>query len=249
MEIEKINLLLRMRKTGLSVILALAMVTASLLVLQSNVFAKVSSSGAGNCGNFIDAVGVVQNGDTIIQMVEARDSGGATISKNITIQGGWNPIGGTTCDNPNQTLTDTTDFLAAGFSFTAPQTRSTLIHAAAPVLTIAPNVKALTIEHMILKNDGNTTAMGGSISGVISNGATVLLNNVILTGSTTTGKGGGLFLEIRGRSRLIIKDSQFVNNSSPTGGGLEGYKCNQSAAPVPGSHLSPKNRSSRRWYP
>jgi hypothetical protein len=49
------------QKTGLVVVLAILMVVGSLVALQMSVFAKHSASGAGNCGNFIDAVGARQS--------------------------------------------------------------------------------------------------------------------------------------------------------------------------------------------
>jgi hypothetical protein len=164
-------------------------------------------------------------------MLDPRDSGGALISKNIIIQGGWVPPS-TNCDTPNQILTDTTDLFAAGFTFLAPLTRSTLTHEFGPVITIDPKVLTLTVQHMIFENTGITTTMGGGISGVISNGAKVRLENVVLTNSKTISKGGGLFSEVRGGAHLVISDSQFISNTSPSGGGFELLVSNNSPVKI-----------------
>jgi hypothetical protein len=89
------------------------------------------------------------------------------------------------------------------------------------VLTIDPSVVTLTLQHLIIEQRGVTTTIGGGISGVISDGAKVRLENVVFTNSTTTDKGGGLYLEVRGGSQLVISDSLFSLNSSGAGGGFE----------------------------
>lgn len=209
------------RRPGLAVLLAVIMIIVSFVALQLNVMARAIGSGIGGCGNFIDAVADVENGDTIAVMVPPRDSGGATITKNIIIQGGWSPDTGDCISNGTNIYTDTQALLAAGFKFEAPAVRSTLFHDSEPVVTLDPDVLTLTIQHLILENQGINTAQGGGISGVISNAAYVILENIILTNSTTLSNGGGLYLEVRGGSRLEILDSQFIANQSPNGAGFE----------------------------
>ncbi|MCB0154791.1 MAG: hypothetical protein KDF65_08335 [Anaerolineae bacterium] len=221
MKTNKRQFLSRLRHMGVTVTLALLMLALSLAVLQWTVFARFKSSGEGGCGNFVDAVTAAENGDTIVQMVDPRNSDGATITKNLVIQGGWLPPGGG-CTEANQTFTDTTDLLAAGFTFNAPLTRSGLFYGSGPVITIDPSVISLTVQHMVFEQQGFTTVQGGGISGVISNGAKIRLENIIINNSNSTDQGGGLYLEVRGGSQLVISDSLFaLNNGGSSGGGFE----------------------------
>jgi hypothetical protein len=192
----------------------------SLAVLYLNVHARAASSGAGGCGNFIDAVALVEDGDIVTPMVPPRNSEGAVISKNIIIQGGWSPPQNG-CDVANQVFTTTADMLTAGFTFDAPGARSGLFFFDQPVLTIDPQVNNLTIQHISFEQQGTLTQKGGGISGVINNGAVVRFENIVFTNSTTLSQGGGLYLEVRGGSRLVISDSLFYGNKSGSGGGFE----------------------------
>ena len=213
-----------LRRAGLAVLMAGLMVLASLVVLQLNVLARHHGGGAGGCFNFDQAVASAQNGDTIAQMIPEKDSFGVTISRNIILQGGWN-LGTTSgCLDASvnkKVFTGAQTMLDLGFVLEAPQKRSTLYHDKGSVITIDPKVLSLTIQHMVFENRGMTTTVGGGISGVISNGAQVMLENVVLTNSKTVSNGGGLYLEVRGGSHLVVSGSQFFSNSSPMGGGFE----------------------------
>ena len=220
--VNNLQRILGLRRLGLTIILALTMIAASLAVLQLNAYARHGGSGAGGCLNFDVAVDTVKDGDTIAQMIPEKDSFGVTITENIVIQGGWNTGTSGGCAGQGEVVyTDATAMLNAGFIIEAPEKRSELIWDMGPVITIDPQVVTLTIQHMSFRNDGAITQKGGGIFGVIDNGAQVRLENVLLTDSTTISNGGGLYLEVRGGSRLVISDSQFIGNTSGAGGGFE----------------------------
>lgn len=209
-------LIVRGRQAGLALLLAVLMVAASLALLLLNVQARFNASGEGGCGDFSTAVDLAEDGDTIGVMLSERNSDGKTITKNVLIHGGWLPPPGG-CSG-QQVYSET-----AGFEFHGPISRSILSHYAGPsVITIDPSVITLTIQNMAFLNNGGTTTRGAGISGVISNGARVRLDNVVISESEVTDAGGGLHLEVRGGSRLVIAGSQFISNTSGnTGGGLE----------------------------
>lgn len=195
-----------------------------LFVLWSSAFAGFRTGGAGNCGNFANAIELAEDGDTIVQMVPSNSSGSPVITKNLRLSGGWLPT--ENCEENNQYFTTTTDYLAYGFQYGAPMTRSELFPSGDSVLTLEdpfapgfPNLDKLIIEHFILRDAfGNE---GGGINGVISGSAEVLLDNVWLQDNDVFGDGGGLRLDVRGGSRLIIEDSAFLSNDADNyGGGL-----------------------------
>ena len=131
------------------------------------------------------------------------------LTKSITVQGGWHTS--SNCDVENQVFTSTQAMLDAGFVYLAPAQLSALYNYDAPVLTIAPPVKDLTLENLDLNKDsvGDLVATGAVISGVINNHAHVLLDNVVLRDSAATISGGALYLEVRGG--LILDSKQQVS--------------------------------------
>ncbi len=194
----------------------------TLFILWSTAQAAFRGGGAGNCGNFIDAVILAEDGDVVAQMIPTRNSGGAVITENLRISGGWFP--NVNCEEANQYFTTTTDFLGYGFDYLAPAEQSGLEFNDS-VLTLEdtnhpnfPNIDHLIIEHMTLHSTGSPLN-GGGITGVISDGAKVLLDNVGLNGSFVLQNGGGIHLEVHGGSHLIIEDSQFITNTADTNGG------------------------------
>ena len=209
--------IVRMRKATLAVIAATAMVVLSLALIQVIVQARFSASGANGCGTFLNALGDVQDGDTIVQMIPLKSTEGAIISKNVAIQGGWLPT--SNCLVENEVFTTTADLIAAGFQFQAPFTRSILAHDQGPVLTIDPSVISVTVQHVELQQFGITTTLGGGVSGVITGGAQARLENLMITDSTVVNGGGGVYFEVRGGSRLVISDSIFISNTVNQGGG------------------------------
>lgn len=200
-----------------------AVITLSLL--WSSTYAGFFTGGAGNCGNFSEAVNLAEDGDIVAQMIPARDSGGAVITKNLRISGGWFPQ--VNCDENNQEFTETVDFLGYGFTYQAPFTRSELNHSGS-VLVLEdtndptfPNLDKLIIENMVLGTDG-TPLDGGGINGVISNSSALLLDNVFFDDNFARDYGGGINLEVHGNSHVIIEDSLFDFNEADDfyGGGF-----------------------------
>jgi hypothetical protein len=206
------------QRVSFTVLLALLMVGVSLAVLVLNAAAGARGKGPGCGGNLLD--GDEENGDLILLLYGAGtwESGGPVVTKNLQIEGGWQLKAGETCSS-SQVYTDTSKF-----EFIGPLTRSTASEFdSGPVMTIDPTVLTLTVKHMILEQQGNVLK-GGGISGVISNGAYVLLENLAFANDagSTVGTGGGLYLEVRGNSHLVISDTQFLGNSAQqTGGGFE----------------------------
>jgi hypothetical protein len=202
------------------------MVGISLFILWSTALAGFSvTGGAGNCGNFAEAVNLSEDGYEIRQMIPTRDSGGVVITKNLRISGGWFPT--VDCNENNQVFSSTADFLAWGFQYQAPITRSGLENSGS-VLTIEdindsnfPQLNKLVIENLSLQTNG-TPVEGGGINGVISDGAEILIDNVVFNANYARDYGGGIKLEIYGDSELVIEDSEFVNNEAAdfSGGGL-----------------------------
>jgi len=213
---------IRWRGAALSVLLAAMALTASLFVLQLRARAGFIASGAGGCGTFRQAIlsapNVLSDRAVVVQMIPAKTTDGIAISKNLIIQGGWLPPQ-TGCQQANEPFTDTNDLLAHGFVFLAPMTRSILQYDLGPVLTIDPSVMSLTIQHIEFQQLGITTTRGGGISGVITDGAEVLLENLYIGGSAVVSDGGGLRLEVRGGSRLVISGGLFISNTATNGDG------------------------------
>ncbi|RME40436.1 MAG: right-handed parallel beta-helix repeat-containing protein [Caldilineae bacterium] len=212
----------RWRRMSLAVLVALAMLAVSLIALQLRAQAGFIASGAGGCGTFRQAIlsapNVLTDRAIIAQMIPAKTTDGIAISKNLIIQGGWMPPQ-TGCQQANEPFTDTTDLLARGFTFLAPVTRSILQYDLGPVLNIDPAVVSLTIQHIDVRQLGITTTRGGGISGVITDGAAVLLENLSIGGSRVVSDGGALRMEVRGGSRLVISGGLFLSNTATTGDG------------------------------
>lgn len=230
------------RRLGITIVLATLIMGVSLVVLQVAVQAAFRSSGAGGCGDFAPAVELAEDGDTIIQMITAKDSGGAVITKDLRISGGWSP--NPNCDDNNQLFTTTTDLVAFGFTYDAPELRSELNRFGEPVLTIEdpsdpnfPNLSKLVIEDMILDSSGSI-ADGGGINGIISGSAEILLDNILFINNDVSGNGGGLNLVVRDNSHLIIEDSVFQDNTATTGGGLYVEVREGSQLTIENSHFS-----------
>ncbi|MFQ5576016.1 MAG: right-handed parallel beta-helix repeat-containing protein [Anaerolineae bacterium] len=211
----------RLNRVAAAVAAATLALALSLVLLRLEALAGWAVSGARGCGLFIEAVRNAQNGDTIVPMLPERTSDGAVITKSITIHGGWFPPQAG-CSTENKVFTDTADLLAAGFTYHAPLSRSVLVYDRGPVITIDPAVVTLTVQHMSFKQLAVTNTVGGGITGVISDGAEVRLENVMLAGSAVLSRGGGLYLELRGGSRLVISDSFIMSNTAGiSGGGFE----------------------------
>ncbi|MCP4358185.1 MAG: hypothetical protein GY796_09250 [Chloroflexi bacterium] len=215
----------RWQYVGFIILLSLFTSTMALMFLWSQVQARGIASGAGNCGTFEQAIQLAEDGDFIPQMIPAKDSGNAVITKNLRLSGGWFPD--TNCDTNNQEFTETIDFLSHGFSYHAPITRSELNNSGS-VLVLEdtndptfPNLDKLIVEHFILETNGNPTN-GGGVRGVISDSAEVLLDNIFFDDNFVRDYGGGIYLEIRGGSHLQIEDSLFDFNEADdfNGGGL-----------------------------
>ena len=215
----------RWQRLSVTLLLGVFMVGMTLFILWSNAFAGYFAGGAGGCGNFGDSVAATEVGDAVFQMIPTRDSGGAVITKDMRIMGGWFPT--VNCAAANQVFSTTADFLDYGFEFRAPDSRSGLDYNGS-VLTLEdpsspnfPTLDKLIIEHMTLQTFG-TPVEGGGINGIISDSAEVLLDNLFFDTNYARDYGGGLKLEVWGNSSLRIEDSLFDLNEADdfNGGGF-----------------------------
>ena len=202
------------RRAGLAVAAALVMVMVSLGVLQLNVQAKREGGGPGCGGDLVSLLSTANDGDEILVMTGSDwETNNPRITKNITIQGGWKFISGLSCSSPTAT-----------FQFVWPGERSIMTTfnstPVTPVITLDPSVISLTIQYLDIVNQGGVSVQGGGINGVISNGARIFLENLVIRDTQST-TGGGLYLEVRGGSQLIISGTQIINNIGDTGGGFE----------------------------
>lgn len=207
----------QVQRASLSVLLALLLVVVSVIMLELTALAGHRGKGAG-CGGIGLLDGTEQNGDIVLVMVGSPwNTNGPIITKNLAFEGGWQVKSGENCD-ASIVYTDTSTF-----EFIGPSIRSLLTGFSVPVIEIDPSVLTLTMKHMEVTQFGTVT-QGGGITGVISNGAHVLVENVVFSNDpfATVDDGAGLYLEVHGNSRLVISGSQFLTNTAQnTGGGFE----------------------------
>ena len=214
------------RRISVPILVGSFIISITFFVLWTTAYAGFRAGGAGNCGNFGDAIQLAEDGDIVVQMVPPRNSGSPVITKNLRLSGGWLPT--ENCQENNQYFTETSDYLAYGFQYAAPYTRSELFSVSGPVLNLEdtndpgfPNLDKLIIEHLILANDFAFPDNGAGINGVISDSAEVLLDNVWLRDNHVGVNGGGINLLVDNGSHLTIEDSAFYTNTADNyGGGL-----------------------------
>jgi len=198
-----------------------------MLVWTISAEAGFSSNGAGGCGQPKVSIDNAQDGDAIATMFDGGqgfNAEGATIRKNIIIEGGWlPPTNG--CTNNNQNYTTAADMLAAGFGYGGPSKRSALNGFSGPVLTIDPVVKNLQFYATDMQVADGQAINGGGISGQNLSGVNLRFNQVgfierQFSDASVSGSGGGLFLDVNNSSRVAISDSQFTNQKAIDGGGF-----------------------------
>jgi len=178
------------------------------------------ASGAFGCGGFDTAVSSAPAGKTIVPMIPPRPSNAAVITKNLTIQGGWTRTIDN-CDTENQQVTGTQGLDDAGFIYNS-SARSMLQHNGndQSVITIDPQVTALLIDQMIFEHTTKQAQFGGGISGSLNQtGATVRLDNVVISNSGALQDGGGLYMSLTNGSRLEILNSRIFSNTTDNGSG------------------------------
>ncbi|MFN8456136.1 MAG: hypothetical protein U0401_15955 [Anaerolineae bacterium] len=201
------------RRIGLVVLSALVLAGVSLAVLVLNAEAKRFKGGPGCGGTLATLLASAEDGDTLEVLTGPGvwPSDGAVITKNVIIEGGWKLI------SPTCISSDT-----SSSTFIWPAERSIIGDASGSVVTIDPSVLSLTMRYLDIVNTGVSATTGGGITGVISNGGRVLLENVVITDSFVSDNGGGMYLEVRGGSQLIISNTQIsTNTSNNQGGGFE----------------------------
>jgi hypothetical protein len=219
------------QRLSLAALLAMLLVGVSLAVLVLNAEAKRARGGPGCGGDLAGLLAQVEDGDVVEVLVGATawNSNGAILTKNVTIEGGWQLITGTCVSS------DT-----SGASFEWPAERSIIgDHPLDSIIRINPPLVSATLRYLDIVQVAGGVAQGGAISGVISNGARLLLDNVLITNSGADNRGGGLYLEVRGNSRLILSDTDFTfNTAQNTGGGFEIHVFDNSQVTISNSQVS-----------
>lgn len=204
--------------------------------------ARIIGRGAGGCGPFKEAADEAQDGDAIVTMFddnEGTNTEGATVTKNLVVEGGWLPPPG---GCPDSTEFDTAaEMLAAGFSYGGPTKRAALhyLSGGGPVLSVGPTVKDLTVLYTNFQVGDGSPGSGGGVYGVGLTGARLRFEQVgflerLGSSGSIGGSGGGMYLEIDGGSRVTIADSQFRSLAAARGGGFEIHVRG-------GSHLTLRN--------
>jgi hypothetical protein len=205
-------------------------VVVSLVIMLVGVLsaeAGFRSNGAGNCGSLKVAIDFAEDGDVIATMYDSGqgfNAEGATITKNIIVEGGWLPPSGG-CSNTNQIYNATADMLAAGFGYGGPSKRSASFGFSGPVLSIDPAVKNLQFYATDLLVQDSQAINGGGISGPDLSGVNLRFNDVgfierQFSDASVSGSGGGLYLDVNNGSHVSITDSQFTNQKAADGGGF-----------------------------
>lgn len=220
-------------RVGISIVSALLVMAASLTLLVWNTEAKSVSGGPGCGESLVTLLDKADNGDKI-QILTGQptwDTDGALITKNVLIEGGWSLVTGT-C-----TSTDTT-----GFQFLWPTQRSYMFHAGAPVVQIDPSVISLTMRYLDIVSGGGAGLQASGIEGVISNNAKILLDNIVVTDGNAVR--GGIYLEVRDGSRLVMSNMQITNNTGGEGGGFEIHVYDNSQVIIQGSQIATNSASS-----
>jgi hypothetical protein len=198
------------RVIGLILGLSLALIPAGVLA------AGGKGKGAFGCGSFDQAsVTAAAPGDTFMFIIFETGTGGpVSINKDLILQGGWSPIdtsltcggdaGGEFAD-----IADAYNYFNFNPDIISPLP-ATDSGDPGPVLTIAPSLpNFLRIENIRFHDNSSDPALVGEIT----NGAEVTLENVIFENNA-----GGLDLVVRGGSRLVISNTQFIGNDTASGG-------------------------------
>lgn len=210
-------------------LLVLLTLIAATLTTSALFAARGVGSGAGGCGNFVDSVLTAQDGDTLTPMFNpgdnARNSDGATITQDITIEGGWSPpsIG---CSSANIAYDTPAAMLGAGFTYSGPSGRAELFFFSGPIITIDPAVKNLLVYGTDFLVEDGSTSNGGGIFGTGLTAANIRLDQVDFkprpfTTANVDGDGGGFYLDINTGSRVTIDDSTITDLTANQGGGFE----------------------------
>lgn len=223
-----------LQRLGVVMLVALVLVMASLAVFVLNAEARKVSGGPG-CGGtgLAELLGLTDPGDTIQIMTGLNPwpSDGAVITRNILIQGGWKFVSGPSCSDP-----------AAIFQFVWPTERSTIDHFGDSVITIEPTVLSATIQYLNIESNGGAGSKASGVHGVISNSAKILLDNVVVKDGDAVK--GGVYLEVRGGSRLVMSNMQIMDNSGAAGGGFEIHVFDNSEVIIQGSQITTNTASS-----
>lgn len=224
------------RRLSLSIFMGGTAAFLLLFVLYTTASAVLIGSGAGGCGDFDDALAKVQDGGTVLQMLPAKETFGAVITRDVRLSGGWAPT--VNCDEANQRFTTTQDYIQYGFVYSAPQQLSELNNANDPVLVFDLNDKRVVIENMLIRNNG-LGGNGAGFSGTVDNNSDVFLKNVAFRDSESEQNGTGIYWTIDDDSHVLMKDVVFSNNTATgLGAGLYLNITDNSSVTIDGAEFS-----------
>jgi hypothetical protein len=222
----------RLWQFGLALLLAGLFLVISLMILYLNVQARAARSGAFGCGELDQAkIDAMAPGDTMIMIQFETSSGGpVTISKPMTILGGWFPKSGD-CNQDSQgtpvppvleTISDTLVY----FDYD-PDVRSALPAPSdyslpsGPIMIISPSLTATLSLQQLTFDSSNFDPSERGLTGVISNSARVKLDKVTFANTSVNpaSNGTGLDLTITGGGRLDLSQAEFNQNLAQADGG------------------------------
>ncbi|NJN15714.1 MAG: hypothetical protein HC822_05240 [Oscillochloris sp.] len=205
-------------------------------------FAAFRGAGPGGCGVFADAVARAAAGDVLTPMRGGVNTDSIIISNTLVLQGGWVPDTADCNDNGSggeakRDYDDAADMLAAGFAFDADERSELFGDGSESALPLSlGDGQTLALENLRIGSQ-SLNASGAAISGVISEGARLRIENVDFSSNLvgTNNSGGAIYLEVRGGSQVVIADSIFNNNQAASGGAIEIYLYDGSELIIEGS--------------
>jgi len=226
------------------VLIALAvagLLLSAIVVTPRLAMARLRLDGAGGCGNLFDTLAVAQDGDLLLPMTGFTTSNSVPITRSLVIQGGWKPDTQTCTSTGIDEYDTTAALIAAGFVY-QPDVRSEIgvgggDGAILPVQLTGGQTVAL---RQLELNFNSNPLSGSAITGVISDGARLRLENILFDSnlSGNSGVGGAVYLTLEGRSHLTIADSVFESNQAFHGGAVEILVTDQSTVVIEGSSFT-----------
>lgn len=224
--------------------LVIGLAVGLLLVLTgASALARFRAGGAGGCGQFAESVAAAEAGDVLAPMRGGINTESVVISKTLVIQGGWIPDSGDCTSNGTDEFDDAEALLGAGFVYDPAERSEMFGNGSDAILPIDLRTGQTTVLQNLAFIDQFADRDGIALSGVISDGARLRLENLRfeILQAGVNGKGGTIYLEVRGGSQLIITNSEFINNNATSGGAIEVHLYDDSSLLIEGSSFTNNN--------
>lgn len=198
-----------------------------ILALPPGAWARWRAAGAGGCGTLAEALAGAVDGDVLTPMRGGINNSGAALTNSLVVQGGWAPATGDCNSNgtggdPKVSYETAADLLAAGFTYDPAQRSELFGDFNGPTLPISLTGGLTAALQNLAFGFYSINGSGAAISGVISDGARLRLENLRFEGNQVgvNGVGGAVLIQVRGGSQLVIADSEFSTNQAFSGGAL-----------------------------